>query len=430
MRVLFVSDVYFPRVNGVSTSIRTFRGDLARSGVETTLVAPAYPERRRRTATRRSSACPRAACRAIPRTAVSSAARCARARCRAGRPRRPGAHPHAVHRALRRRAFRARARAARGRDVPHLLRGLSASLRADAAARHRPIPRAAVHAFAVRRRRRADLALSAPMRDALAGLRRQTPIEVLPTGLPAESFVRGDGARFRRQFDLPAEPAAPAVRGPRGLRKEHRLPAAHVRARCARGGPTRCSSSRARARRASADEARARARGSPSREIHRLSRSQHRSAQLLRGGRRVRVRVANGDAGTGAARSDGAGHARGVHGRARHALDPHRGLRRVRGSGKRRRRSPSRRARRSRLPPDDPRRAQLRAHAESWASQAMARRLLSFYEKVRAEQARTARATNQTASIPRPEKVTAPIRRRSVSCLQNRDRLLVGFDAA
>jgi glycosyltransferase involved in cell wall biosynthesis len=30
----------------------------------------------------------------------------------------------------------------------------------------------------------------------------------------------------------------------------------------------------------------------------------------------------------------------------------------------------------------DPRRAQLRAHAESWASNAMARRLISFYEKV------------------------------------------------
>src|SRR6186713_1436870 len=43
MRVLFVSDVYFPRVNGVSTSIRTFRTDLAQLGVETTLVAPAYP---------------------------------------------------------------------------------------------------------------------------------------------------------------------------------------------------------------------------------------------------------------------------------------------------------------------------------------------------------------------------------------------------
>ena len=43
MRVLFVSDVYFPRVNGVSTSIRTFRADLAQAGVETVLVTPEYP---------------------------------------------------------------------------------------------------------------------------------------------------------------------------------------------------------------------------------------------------------------------------------------------------------------------------------------------------------------------------------------------------
>jgi len=31
----------------------------------------------------------------------------------------------------------------------------------------------------------------------------------------------------------------------------------------------------------------------------------------------------------------------------------------------------------------DPRRAQLEAHAHSWASQAMARKLVTFYEKVR-----------------------------------------------
>src|ERR1700693_717582 len=43
MRVLFISDVYFPRVNGVSTSIRTFRPDLAAAGIDTLLVAPAYP---------------------------------------------------------------------------------------------------------------------------------------------------------------------------------------------------------------------------------------------------------------------------------------------------------------------------------------------------------------------------------------------------
>src|SRR5574343_1520 len=33
MRVLMVSDVYFPRINGVSTSIETFRQGLAHEGV-------------------------------------------------------------------------------------------------------------------------------------------------------------------------------------------------------------------------------------------------------------------------------------------------------------------------------------------------------------------------------------------------------------
>lgn len=43
MRVLMISDVAFPRVNGVSTSIQTFRRDLAALGAETWLVAPQYP---------------------------------------------------------------------------------------------------------------------------------------------------------------------------------------------------------------------------------------------------------------------------------------------------------------------------------------------------------------------------------------------------
>ena len=42
MRVLMVSDVYFPRVNGVSTSIETFRRTLAAQGVEVRLVVPRY----------------------------------------------------------------------------------------------------------------------------------------------------------------------------------------------------------------------------------------------------------------------------------------------------------------------------------------------------------------------------------------------------
>lgn len=44
MRVLMVSDVYFPRVNGVSTSIETFRLALAKLGVEIRLVVPRYAD--------------------------------------------------------------------------------------------------------------------------------------------------------------------------------------------------------------------------------------------------------------------------------------------------------------------------------------------------------------------------------------------------
>ena len=42
LRVLMISDVFFPRVNGVSTSIATFRRALAEQGVEVRLIAPRY----------------------------------------------------------------------------------------------------------------------------------------------------------------------------------------------------------------------------------------------------------------------------------------------------------------------------------------------------------------------------------------------------
>ena len=43
MRILMISDVYFPRINGVSTSIQTFRRGLHAAGHETVLIAPQYP---------------------------------------------------------------------------------------------------------------------------------------------------------------------------------------------------------------------------------------------------------------------------------------------------------------------------------------------------------------------------------------------------
>ncbi|MCB5206915.1 glycosyltransferase [Methylovorus mays] len=42
MKILFISDVYFPRINGVSTSIRTFVGQLQELGHEVHLIAPDY----------------------------------------------------------------------------------------------------------------------------------------------------------------------------------------------------------------------------------------------------------------------------------------------------------------------------------------------------------------------------------------------------
>lgn len=44
MRILMISDVYFPRINGVSTSIQTFRSELEKAGHEVFLIAPDYGE--------------------------------------------------------------------------------------------------------------------------------------------------------------------------------------------------------------------------------------------------------------------------------------------------------------------------------------------------------------------------------------------------
>ena len=42
MKILLISDVYFPRVNGVSTSIRTFTEQLQSLGHTVHLITPDY----------------------------------------------------------------------------------------------------------------------------------------------------------------------------------------------------------------------------------------------------------------------------------------------------------------------------------------------------------------------------------------------------
>jgi glycosyltransferase involved in cell wall biosynthesis len=44
MNILFISDVFFPRVNGVSTSINTFATELRALGHQVTLIAPSYAD--------------------------------------------------------------------------------------------------------------------------------------------------------------------------------------------------------------------------------------------------------------------------------------------------------------------------------------------------------------------------------------------------
>ncbi len=203
MRILFVSDVYFPRVNGVSTSIRTFRGDLAELGVDTILIAPEYPG-----AADTEPGIVRVRSGAVPRDPED---------------RRFLSGP--LKRALN-------AELAAQVDLVHIHTPFIAHYGGVRFAREHGLPVVATyhtffedylhHYVPILPRRlgrwiarrftlsqcddvAALISPSAPMRDALVDYGVQAPIDVLPTGLPAASFVRGDGASFRRQFDLPAE---------------------------------------------------------------------------------------------------------------------------------------------------------------------------------------------------------------------------------
>jgi 1,2-diacylglycerol 3-alpha-glucosyltransferase len=204
MRVLFVSDVYFPRVNGVSTSIRTFRGDLAQLGVETTLVAPAYPGAD-------DDADP-----SIIRVPSGAVPRDPEDRRFLGGPLRRvldanlAATVDLVHIHTPFIAHYAAARFARTHGLPVV--ATYHTFFEDYLHHYVPILPRGIGRWIARRFTLSQcddvaelISPSAPMREALLAYGVTTPIEVLPTGLPAESFVQGDGARFRKAFDLPAD---------------------------------------------------------------------------------------------------------------------------------------------------------------------------------------------------------------------------------
>jgi 1,2-diacylglycerol 3-alpha-glucosyltransferase len=204
MRVLFISDVYFPRVNGVSTSIRTFRGDLRTLGVESTLVAPEYGQ--------------------SPEEPDVDVVRVPAARI----PRDPEDRrmkSSAVSRALE-------PLVSQNFDLVHIHTPFIAHYAGVRFARRRGIPVLAtyhtffeeyLHHYVPLMPRRvgrvlargftrsqcaqvaAIVAPSEPMRELLLEYGVTTRIEVIPTGLPADRYVQGDGNRFREAYAIPKD---------------------------------------------------------------------------------------------------------------------------------------------------------------------------------------------------------------------------------
>ena len=192
-----ISDVYFPRVNGVSTSIQTFRDDLLAMGHRCLLAAPRYP-----------------AAPAVPYDADV-------VRIPSRRVPRDPEDRQLSYRRLRGWA----ARLVPGDfDIVHVQTPFAAHYAGVALARRLGVPVVETYhtyfehylqhyvpvvpsgwARAIARRATvsqcgqvaAVVSPSRQMADALQAYGIHTPIEVLPTGLPESRFAPGDGARFR-----------------------------------------------------------------------------------------------------------------------------------------------------------------------------------------------------------------------------------------
>jgi 1,2-diacylglycerol 3-alpha-glucosyltransferase len=203
MKILFLSDVYFPRINGVSTSIHTLRQQLAAQGHHVHLLAPDYysPGEDETWITRLPS-------RYLMFDPEDRLIRYGKA--------------VELTRALRREDY----------DILHVHTPFAAhylGLRLggrlgipcvetyhtffeDYMHHYLPIlPKPLTRAFARSLSRRqcnavdAVIAPSQPMLDALRGYGVEAQAEVIPTGLQDHSFVPGDGAGFRQRYNISPE---------------------------------------------------------------------------------------------------------------------------------------------------------------------------------------------------------------------------------
>ena len=206
LHVLMLSDVYFPRINGVSTSIMTFRSTLAELGIRVTVVAPDYPGTDNEADAAAGTL--RLPSRAVP---LDPEDRLMRWSSLAQLDRRfANADFHIVHVQTPFAAHYAGLRLARARGIPciatyhtHFEEYLFHYVRF--------LPKGALRLAARALARRQCNALDAvvvpsqPMAATLRDYGVGTPLHVIPTGLPESQFLRGDGQRFRREWGITPE---------------------------------------------------------------------------------------------------------------------------------------------------------------------------------------------------------------------------------
>ncbi len=200
MNVLMLSDVYFPRINGVSTSIETFRQTLRAHAVETTLIAPTYPNIRQD-----DDRILRIPSRYLPIDPEDRIMQ--RAQIRALLPQLRELAPQIVHVQTPFIAHYTGLELAQQLGVPCV--ATYHTFFEEYLYHYVPFaPRKWLRAAARRFSRTQCNALdaivvpSSAMRDALIEYGVTQPMHVLPTGIPTQGFHGGDGGYFRERYQI------------------------------------------------------------------------------------------------------------------------------------------------------------------------------------------------------------------------------------
>ena len=208
LRILMISDVYFPRVNGVSTSIRTYRHDLQQMGHRCVLVAPEYPARETAAgAVEDDTDVMRLRSRPVPRDPEDRLFR--RDALRAIEPRLTACAFDVIHVQTPFAAHYGALELARQWQVPvvetyhtyfeHYIQHYAPALPG-------PLLRYVARRVTIAQCRQVSrlVSPSRPMADALRAYGVATAMDILPTGLPPDRFLPGDGARFRQRHGIRA----------------------------------------------------------------------------------------------------------------------------------------------------------------------------------------------------------------------------------